>query len=76
MLRNQCICSTQVVCRSQRCSTKQWPLACLQVYAMFSLTNPMHSDVFPSVRKMEGEVVAMTAGMLGGAPLPGGSTFC
>ena len=43
---------------------------------MFSLTNPMHSDVFPSVRKMEGEVVAMTAGMLGGAPLPGGSTFC
>lgn len=26
----------------------------------------MHSDVFPSVRRMEAEVVAMTASMLGG----------
>ena len=37
-----------------------------EAYAMFSLTNPMHADIFPSVRKMEGEVVAMTASMLGG----------
>lgn len=37
-----------------------------EVYGMFSLTNPMHSDVFPSVRRMEGEVVAMTASILGG----------
>jgi glutamate/tyrosine decarboxylase-like PLP-dependent enzyme len=37
-----------------------------EAYAMFTLTNPMHSDVFPSVRKMEGEVVAMTASILGG----------
>lgn len=40
-----------------------------EAYAMFALTNPMHSDVFPSVRKMEGEVVAMTASMLGGGTL-------
>ena len=39
---------------------------------MFSLTNPMHSDVFPSVRRMEGEVVAMTASLLGGARRGGG----
>lgn len=39
-----------------------------EVYNMFSLTNPMHADVFPSVRKMEGEVVAMTASLLGGGP--------
>lgn len=32
----------------------------------FSLTNPMHADIFPSVRKMEGEVVQMTASLLGG----------
>ncbi|EFN56217.1 hypothetical protein CHLNCDRAFT_144988 [Chlorella variabilis] len=39
-----------------------------EAYSMFALTNPMHSDVFPSVRKMEGEVVAMTASILGGGP--------
>ncbi|KAK9815685.1 hypothetical protein WJX72_008120 [[Myrmecia] bisecta] len=37
-------------------------------YAMFAHTNPMHSDVFPSVRRMEAEVVGMTASMLGGGP--------
>ena len=37
-----------------------------EVYCSFSHTNPMHSDVFPSVRQMETEVVAMTASMLGG----------
>jgi hypothetical protein len=37
------------------------------VYASYSHTNPMHADVFPSVRQMELEVVAMTAAMLGGA---------
>ena len=39
-----------------------------EVYKQFSITNPMHSDIFPSVRKMEGEVVAMTASLLGGGP--------
>ena len=38
---------------------------------MFAATNPMHADVFPSVRKMETEVVAMTASMLGGEWGPG-----
>jgi hypothetical protein len=35
-------------------------------YAAFSHTNPLHGDVFPSVRRMEAEVVAMVATMLGG----------
>ena len=39
-----------------------------EVYKMFTLTNPLHSDAFPSVRKMEAEVVAMTASLLGGGP--------
>ncbi len=38
-----------------------------EAYTMFSHTNPMHSSVFPSVRQLEAEVVAMTATMLGGA---------
>ena len=36
------------------------------IYSMSSHTNPMHSDVFPYVRQMEAEVIAMTAAMLGG----------
>lgn len=39
-----------------------------EVYKRFTLTNPLHADVFPSVRKMEAEVVAMTASLLGGGP--------
>jgi sphinganine-1-phosphate aldolase len=38
-----------------------------EAYTLFSHTNPLHADVFPSVRRMEAEVVAMTASMLGGA---------
>ena len=30
---------------------------------MFSYSNPLHADIFPSVRKMESEVVAMTAAL-------------
>lgn len=37
-----------------------------QVYGLFSTTNPLHADVFPSVRLMESEVVSMTASILGG----------
>lgn len=37
-----------------------------EAYCAFDITNPMHADVFPSVRKMETEVVAMTAALLGG----------
>ena len=37
-----------------------------EAYTLYSHTNPLHGDVFPSVRRMEAEVVAMTAAMLGG----------
>jgi hypothetical protein len=35
-------------------------------YCMFSQANPLHTDLFPSVRRMEAELVAMTASLLGG----------
>ncbi|GIL71395.1 hypothetical protein Vretimale_2730 [Volvox reticuliferus] len=37
-------------------------------YKLFSLTNPLHPDAFPSVRQMEAEVVAITADLMGGGP--------
>lgn len=37
-----------------------------QVYGMFSLSNPLHADVFPFVRKMECEVVRMTVSLFQG----------
>ncbi|MGH1345384.1 MAG: pyridoxal-dependent decarboxylase [Nannocystales bacterium] len=36
-----------------------------QVYALNSQTNPLHADLWPRVSKYEGEIVAMTAQMLG-----------
>jgi sphinganine-1-phosphate aldolase len=36
-----------------------------QVYALNSQANPLHSDIWPSISKYEGEIVSMTAGMLG-----------
>lgn len=36
-----------------------------QVYAIHSQTNPLHSDLWPSISKYEAEIVAMTADMLG-----------
>jgi hypothetical protein len=41
----------------------------LQAFCMFSYSNPLHADIFPSVRKMESEVIAMTAALLGGGLL-------
>lgn len=35
-------------------------------YCMFSQANPLHVDLFPSIRRMEAEVVSMTAALLGG----------
>ena len=35
-------------------------------YCMFSQANPLHADLFPSIRRMEAEVLAMTADLLGG----------
>jgi len=37
-----------------------------KVYALFSQANPLHPDLWPSVTKFEGEIVAMTAAMLHG----------
>ncbi len=39
-----------------------------EVYALFSQTNPLHADVWPSVARFESEIVAMTAQLLGGDP--------
>jgi len=30
-----------------------------KAYSMFAMTNPLHPGVFPGVRKMEAEIVAM-----------------
>ncbi|KAI5850910.1 pyridoxal phosphate-dependent transferase [Tricharina praecox] len=39
-----------------------------EAYRMFAVSNPLHPDVFPGVRKMEAEVVAMVLAMYN-APL-------
>ena len=36
-----------------------------RVYAAYSLSNPLHTDIWPSVNQMEAEVVAMTASLVG-----------
>ncbi len=36
-----------------------------RVYGLNSQTNPLHSDIWPSISKYEGEIVSMTAKMLG-----------
>lgn len=38
----------------------------VEVYGMFALSNPLHPDVFPFIRKMEAEVVAMSIAMFNG----------
>eukprot|EP00117_Sycon_ciliatum_P024194 scpid57351/ scgid20363/ Sphingosine-1-phosphate lyase 1; Sphingosine-1-phosphate aldolase len=37
-----------------------------EVYSKFAWSNPLHADVFPSIRKMEGEVVQMVVEMFHG----------
>jgi sphinganine-1-phosphate aldolase len=44
-------------------------------YCMFSQANPLHASLFPSVRRMEAEVLSMTASLLGGGS-NGVSTVC
>lgn len=41
----------------------------LDTYSLFSHTNPLHTEVWPSMRQMESDVIAMTAAMLGGTAL-------
>eukprot|EP00949_MAST-11_sp_MAST-11-sp1_P003443 g3443.t1 len=45
-------------------------LQCLnKVYGMYSITNPLHPDIWPSTMKYEAEIVAMTANFVsGGTP--------
>jgi sphinganine-1-phosphate aldolase len=42
-------------------------------FARFALSNPLHPDVFPSVRKMEAEVVSMTLALFRGERALGGA---
>jgi glutamate/tyrosine decarboxylase-like PLP-dependent enzyme len=37
-----------------------------QVYGMYSLSNPLHPDLWPKVNQCEAEVISMTAGLLNG----------
>jgi len=39
---------------------------CNEIYCDFAHTNPLHSDAFPSVARMENEIVSMAASFLGG----------
>jgi len=47
-----------------------------QVYALTSQSNPLHADVWPSAAKYEAEIVAMTAGMLGGGATTEDDAIC
>lgn len=40
----------------------------VDAFKYFALSNPLHPDVFPLVRKMESEVVAMTVKLFNGGP--------
>ena len=42
-----------------------------RVYALESQSNPLHSDLFPSITKFEAEIVSMIAGFLGSEAAPG-----
>jgi len=45
-----------------------------KVYSYFALTNGLHPDLFPSVRKFEAEVIRMTINMLHGGDSCAGTT--
>ncbi|KAK9108525.1 hypothetical protein Syun_024536 [Stephania yunnanensis] len=47
-----------------------------EAYSMFAHTNPLHLDVFPSIVRFEGEVVAMTAALLGSNEKVSGGQIC
>ena len=47
-----------------------------QAYAIHSQTNPLHSDLWPSIAKYEAEIVAMTADMLGAREAGPGAEVC
>lgn len=37
-----------------------------KAYALFSVSNPLHADIWPAVNKFEAEVIAMTASLVNG----------
>ncbi|MBL8920181.1 MAG: aspartate aminotransferase family protein [Myxococcaceae bacterium] len=39
-----------------------------QVYSLYSQSNPLHADVWPSVARFEADLVAFTARLMGGDP--------
>lgn len=39
---------------------------CNSIYSIFAHSNPLHGDSFPSVCRMEAEVIAMTIDLMGG----------
>merc|ERR1719204_1674917 len=39
-----------------------------RAFELFALTNPLHPDMFPFLRKMEAEIVKMTLGCFNGGP--------
>jgi len=45
-----------------------------EAYRMFAVSNPLHPDVFPGVRKMEAEIVSMVLAMFNGPTGAGGIT--
>ncbi|KAH8946734.1 hypothetical protein BDL97_11G001400 [Sphagnum fallax] len=47
-----------------------------EAYSIFSHTNPLHPDLFPSIARFEAEVVAMTAAMLGSKSKSSGGQVC
>lgn len=47
-----------------------------EAYGKFTVANPIHPDVFPGVRKMEAEIVAMVLGLFNAPPSAAGVTTC
>lgn len=48
----------------------------MEAYGKFTVANPIHPDVFPGVRKMEAEVVAMVLSLFHAPPTAAGVTTC
>lgn len=40
----------------------------VQAYGNFALSNPLHPDIFPGLRKIEAEIVKMTCSLFNGGP--------
>ena len=47
-----------------------------KIYALYSQSNPLHSDLWPSASKFEAEIISMTANMLGASNTGGTEEIC